>query len=197
MTIGWDPDTYLALMAGEVADYEGLQAQLVDASLRAPARSILELGTGTGETACRILAAHPDARMVCIDGNADMLVAAGRALDPARVRLEQRRLEDSLPAGPFDLVISALAVHHLDGPGKADLFRRAREVLAPGGAFVLADVVVPDDPDDAYTSIDWEMDKPSRIDEQLAWLTAAGLDAVVHWRYRDLAVLVGTVGPPE
>ena len=32
------------------------------------------------------------------------------------------RLEDPLPPGPFDLVVSALAGHYLDGPTKADLF---------------------------------------------------------------------------
>jgi tRNA (cmo5U34)-methyltransferase len=34
------------------------------------------------------------------------------------------RLEDALPVGNIDLVVSALAVHHLDGAGKADLFAR-------------------------------------------------------------------------
>ena len=41
------------------------------------------------------------------------------------------------PAGPFDLVASALAVHHLDGPGKAELFRRLAGVLA-GALLALA-----------------------------------------------------------
>jgi cyclopropane fatty-acyl-phospholipid synthase-like methyltransferase len=55
------------------------------------------------------------------------------------------RLEDPLPGGPFDLVVSALAVHHLRAPGKADLFRRIAEQLTPGGRFVMGDVVVSDD----------------------------------------------------
>ena len=38
--------------------------------------------------------------------------------------LRVSRLEDALPEGNFDLVVSALAVHHLDGAGKADLFAR-------------------------------------------------------------------------
>jgi len=47
----WNPDSYLALMRREVADYERLQAEVVDATREIDARSILELGTGTGETA--------------------------------------------------------------------------------------------------------------------------------------------------
>jgi tRNA (cmo5U34)-methyltransferase len=101
-------------------------------------------------------------------------------------------LEDALPAGPFDLVVSALAVHHLDGPGKAELFARVHEVLAPGGRLVLGDVVVPEDPADVVTPIDGVYDRPSTVHEQLGWLAAAGFDAELVWRDRDLAVLAAT-----
>jgi tRNA (cmo5U34)-methyltransferase len=37
------------------------------------------------------------------------------------------RLEDPPPEGNFALVVSALAVHHLDGAGKADLFARVAD----------------------------------------------------------------------
>ena len=64
------------------------------------------------------------------------------------------RLEDALPVGNIDLVVSALAVHHLDGAGKADLFARIPARRRSGGRFVLGDVVVPDDPADVVTVID-------------------------------------------
>jgi tRNA (cmo5U34)-methyltransferase len=89
-------------------------------------------------------------------------------------------------------VFSALAVHHLDGAEKADLFARASAVLAPGGRFVLGDLVVPDDPADVVTPIDGTFDQPSTIEEQLGWLADAGLTPTLAWRERDLAVLVGT-----
>jgi SAM-dependent methyltransferase len=56
--------------------------------------------------------------------------------------------------GNFDLVVSASAVHHLDGAGKADLFARIAARLRSGARFVLGDVVVPDDPADVVTLID-------------------------------------------
>ena len=101
------------------------------------------------------------------------------------------RLQDPLPDGRFDLVFSALAVHHLDGPEKADLFRRVAEVLPPGGRFVLGDVIVPEDPADVVCPIDGIYDQPSSISEQLKWLEDAGFAPDVSWVDRDLAVLVG------
>jgi tRNA (cmo5U34)-methyltransferase len=88
-------------------------------------------------------------------------------------------------------VVSALAVHHLDGPGKADLFRRVARILAPGGRFVLGDLVVPENRADVVTEIDGVVDIPSSAADQLAWLEDAGLTASVSWSSHDLAVLVG------
>lgn len=186
----WDPDSYLALMAEEIADYEGLQTALLDAAAETRPERILDLGSGSGETARRVLSRFPEAELIGVDGNADMLGAARIALADYRVTLHQQRLQDPLPDGPFDLVTSALAVHHLDGAAKTDLFRRVREVVSPGARFVLADLVVPERPEDAYTEIDWVDDLPSSIDEQLGWLTDAGFSRDVRWRYKDLAVFV-------
>jgi tRNA (cmo5U34)-methyltransferase len=182
------PERYLQLMHDELPHYEELQEETARATADVEAQTILELGVGTGETARRVLALHPDARLVGIDASAEMLAYARERLPDAELRLA--RLEDPLPAGPFDLVVSALAVHHLDGPGKAALFRRVAAALAPGGRFVLGDLVVPDDPADVVTEIDGVYDKPSSAAGQLAWLREAGLDARIAWADRDLAVLV-------
>ncbi len=99
-----------------------------------------------------------------------------------------------MPEGPFDLVVSALAVHHLEGTGKAGLFQRIASTLDPAGRFVLADVVEPVDPSYVVTEIDPEVDHPSKLDEQLAWLEAAGLFPEVTWTHRDLVVIVGRPG---
>jgi tRNA (cmo5U34)-methyltransferase len=187
----WNPDEYLALMRAEVPDYERLQEELVAATRGVDARSILELGTGTGETAGRVLDAHPRAHLTGIDSSEPMLDRARRSLDGARATLWLGRLQDPLPRGPFDLCVSALTVHHLDGPGKADLFGRLGAVLTSGGRFVLADVIVPEDPADAMTPLSPDYDLPSTIDEQLSWLADAGFSADVSWRHRDLAVVRG------
>jgi tRNA (cmo5U34)-methyltransferase len=133
---------------------------------------------------------HPGAQLLGVDSSASMLDAARARLPTERVELRVGRIEDELPAGPFDLVASALCVHHLEAEEKARLFERVRTVLRPGGRFVLADVVVPDDPADARTPLTPGFDKPSGVAEQLRWLAAAGFDARVSWGEADLAVIV-------
>jgi tRNA threonylcarbamoyl adenosine modification protein (Sua5/YciO/YrdC/YwlC family) len=183
------PDTYLREIRDEVPAYDRLQDELAAASGQG-AGLILELGTGTGETARRLLERHPEATLVGIDRSPDMLAQASRSLPTERADLRVARLEDSLPPGPFDLVASALCVHHLDGAGKQDLFARVRAVLAPGGRFVLADVVVPLDPAEARTPLTPKFDVPSTVSEQLDWLGQAGFDARLVWEAGDLAVIV-------
>jgi tRNA (cmo5U34)-methyltransferase len=186
------PGTYEALMAKEVPSYDRLQREIAAAAGRERAAWILDLGTGTGVTARRILEVHPQARLVGLDESSEMLAAARHVLPP-EADLRVGRLEDPLPPGPFDLVVSALAVHHLDRAGKADLFCRVAQVLRRRGRFVLGDLIVPDDPHDVVTPIDGVYDQPSTVAEQLAWLQAAGFDATLSWLERDLAVLLGVL----
>ncbi len=183
------PDSYLELVRSEVPGYDRLQDAVAQATTGLHPRSILDLGAGTGVTSQRILAVHPRARLVAIDESDDMLEHARQAIPGGEFRIA--RLEDPLPSGPFDLVVSALAVHHLDGAGKADLFRRVAAVLSPGGRIVVGDVVVPKDPADAVAPIDEEYDKPSSAAEQVVWLEDAGFRARVTWTEGDLAVRVG------
>jgi tRNA (cmo5U34)-methyltransferase len=182
----WDPDTYLAEMAAEVPGYEELQEAVVAATAAVRAMRVLELGTGSGETALRVRAGHPEASWVGIDASEAMLARARERLPDADLRLQ--RLEDELPEGPFDLVVSALAVYHLDGAGKRDLFARVARVLQPDGLFVLGDVVVPPEGQEGPIDIDWEMDVPDSVADQLAWLRAAGFEAEASSVRIDLAV---------
>ena len=99
------------------------------------------------------------------------------------------RLEDPLPEQEFDLVVSALSVHHLDSEAKSDLFVRVAQRLRIGGRFVLGDVVIPEDAGDAVTPLEPDVDTPDDLPSQLTWLKAAGLSPSVVWTYKDLAVI--------
>jgi tRNA (cmo5U34)-methyltransferase len=182
----WDPDGYLEMVRREVPDYDRVQDELARATDGIDARRVLELGTGSGVTSRRVLARHPHAQLTGVDSSEHMLAAAD--LPGADLRLQD--LREALPEGPFDLVFSALAVHHLEGPEKADLIARVAAALAPGGRFVLADVVVPDDPADVVTPLDPGFDLPETVPDLLRWMGDAGLRARVSWQARDLAVLV-------
>lgn len=183
----FDPETYPELMRAEVPGYAELQDEVARAAAGLEPTDVLELGTGTGETAARILRLYPETRLTGIDSSPYMLAAARVELG-SEPMLIVARLEDPLPPGPYDLVFSALSVHHLDGEGKRDLFRRVAHVLRAGGLFVLGDVVVPADPADAVTPLTPEFDLPDTAADQLAWLEEAGFAARLAWSLRDLAV---------
>jgi tRNA (cmo5U34)-methyltransferase len=176
-----------------------------------PVRRVLDLGAGTGLLAAMVAGAHPDAEIVLLDGAAGML-------DQARERLGDRAsyavgdLGDPLPCGPWDAVVSALAVHHLDDAGKRALFARVHDALAPGGMFVNAEQILGPTPalDAEYlarhraaalalgaSEQEWqaalrrmEHDRCATVADQLAWLAEAGFaDADCPWRENRFAVL--------
>jgi tRNA (cmo5U34)-methyltransferase len=128
-----------------------------------------------------------------------MLAEACQTLRAARVDLRVGRLEEPLPRGPFDLVVSALVVHHLELHQKADLFGRIHAVVRREGRLVLGDVVTPDDPSDAVTPVEPEHDWPDSVEDQLESPRRAGFAPRVAWQRRDLAVMVGdrVTAPPQ
>ncbi len=76
-------------------------------------------------------------------------------------------MEDPLPDGPWDLVISVLSVHHLTDEQKRALVRRVRE---QSRALVIGDVV-----------------KGDQLDELAEWCGGE-----VAWEADDLAVVART-----
>jgi tRNA threonylcarbamoyl adenosine modification protein (Sua5/YciO/YrdC/YwlC family) len=188
----FSPGSYAEMIRADIPVYAHFQDELVSASGEGALR-LLELGTGTGETTARLLQHHPDAFLVGVDESEAMLSAARKRLPGDRVALRNSRLQDPLPEGPFDIVASALCVHHLVGAEKRSLFHRLREALGPGGRFVLADVVTPVDTADAVTSLTPGFDHPDSLADQLAWLAEAGFVTRVAWEHRDLAVIVADV----
>jgi tRNA (cmo5U34)-methyltransferase len=184
------PEHYLAEIQAEIPDYARLQDETAHATEGVDAGEILELGIGTGETTRRVLALHPNARLTALDESPPMLERARLEFPAATLVVAQ--LQDPLPPYPFDLVVSALVVHHLTPAEKRDLFARVAAALRPGGRFVLADVVVPDDPTEALTPLEQGYDLPDRLDAQVAWLRDAGLVPEVRWSSRDLAVVAAT-----
>jgi len=179
----FDPSTYDTLIRAEVPAYEELEDRVAHATAGVEAARILDLGAGTGETARRVRALHPAAAIVALDVSEAML----ERIDLDAVESVAQPLQAPLPSGPFDLVVSALAVHHLDGSEKRDLFARVRDVLRPGGRFVLGDVVVAER-EVAPLSVGY--DKPDRAADQLDWLRSAGFDARIDWEHDDLALIV-------
>jgi tRNA (cmo5U34)-methyltransferase len=169
----WNPETYLEAIRAEVPRYDELQDRTADAIPGAP-RRILELGIGTGETTRRVRERFPEAEITALDSSPEMVFRARELV--ADVRLA--RMEDPLPDGPWDLVISVLTVHHLESPQKRDLFRRVRE---QAGALVIGDVVLADV---EIAPIQPGVDFPDPAEDLAAWC-----DGEVVWQADDLAVI--------
>jgi len=168
-----NPDTYLDEIRTDVGHYDALQDASIDAIPLAPTR-VLELGVGTGETTRRLLERYPEAQVTGLDSTPEMVFHAKRLGIDARLA----RMEDPLPDGPWDLVISVLSVHHLDDDAKRDLFRRVRETSR---ALVLGDVVRTGE---QTVSLEDGVDFPAAAAEQAEWSGGE-----VTWQKDDLAVI--------
>lgn len=172
------------MIRADVPRYEDLQRAAIEAIPFAPKR-VLELGFGTAETTERIWAAFPEARITGIDSSPAMVFKA-RELGWEEMRLG--RIEDPLPDGPWDLVISVLTIHHLDGAGKLDLFRRVRE---QSRALVFGDVVeVP--AERRVATLTEGLDMPSPAADQAEWCGGE-----VVWEADDLAVIRAVYGSED
>ena len=105
----WKPDEYLERIRSRIPRYEELQEQAIAAMPFSPER-VLELGMGTGETTRRLIEAHPEAWVIGLDASPDMVFRARETYDDVQLA----RMQDPLPDGPWDLVISVLSVNELD-----------------------------------------------------------------------------------
>src|SRR4051812_1726301 len=105
---------YLALADGIPHRAEG-EGVLLD-HLPSRARRILDLGTGNGRLLALAQAERPEAGGVGLDISEPMLSAAReRFAGETRVELIQHDLSEHLPdLGRFDVVVSSLAIHHLE-----------------------------------------------------------------------------------
>jgi tRNA (cmo5U34)-methyltransferase len=168
-----DPETYLDAIRADIPRYDELQEATIEAIPFPPAR-VLELGVGTGETTKRLLERYPDAKVTGLDSQPEMVFKARE--HGIEVRLV--RMQDPLPDGPWDLVISVLSVHHLDEEQKRDLFRRVRD---QSRALVVGDVVIAEP---QVASLEEGVDMPSRADDMAEWCSGE-----VVWRADDLAVI--------
>jgi tRNA (cmo5U34)-methyltransferase len=172
----WEPETYLEVIRSEVPRYDELQQEAVRAIPFAPDR-VLELGMGTGETTRHLLEAYPDAWVIGLDSSAEMVFRLREEYDDVQLA----RMQDPLPDGPWDLVISVLSVHHLTDDEKQMLFRRVREQAR---ALVIGDVVKAEK---QVTPIDPDMDFPDTAEELAEWCGGE-----ITWAADDLAVVRAT-----
>ena len=172
----------------------------------APVQRVLDLGAGTGLLSAAVLKACPGAEVDLLDGSAEMLEQAQARLGADAGSVHVQDMRDPLPDGPYDAVVSALAIHHLEHAEQRRLFAEVFARLRPGGAFINAEQVAgpsarrTDDYDRVWdrharaagatreeveaARRRFELDHCADTETLLEWLRAAGfvdVDCVFRW----------------
>ena len=192
---------YLAL-ADEVphrAEGEGVLAEQVPRD----ARRVLDLGTGDGRLLALLQVDRPQMLGVGLDFSELMLDAAGkRFAGDERIELVKHDFAETLPPlGRFDVVVSSMAIHHLEHERKRSLYGEVFDLLEPGGVFAnfehvasatrrlhLAFFAAIDEPLEHEDPSDRLLD----VETQLRWLREHGFDDVdCYWKWLEMALLVG------
>ncbi|MCF2150272.1 class I SAM-dependent methyltransferase [Desmonostoc muscorum LEGE 12446] len=208
------------------ADYDNLRRILIPCfddfyktaveiipSNRLASLKILDLGAGTGLYSGMVQSIFPNAEFTLVD-------LAFEMLEKAQFRFSKMGKFPRILIGnyvevdlgdSYDLVISALSIHHLPDSDKQSLYQKIYNILNPGGMFVNADQVLGKTTDlEKLYRQHWlnsvlalgishedlkaaqkrmEYDCMTPLDVQLSWLEAAGFQNVDCW-YKNFSFTV-------
>ena len=214
--------THLGIKQGEydraIATLIPHYSELIDAAAHAVdviARltpAVVDLGTGSGTLAQKILKVRPKARLIGIDSDSTMLDAATRRLRGNIQTIEENFEQIRIPR--CDVVSASFSLHHIPtGRRKGALYKRCFTSLRPGGMFVSADCYLADSTKfqhrdrqawldhlkKAYTPKKAENflrtwakeDVYFTLEREIELLKEAGFATEVTWRKDSFAVIVG------
>jgi len=202
--------------------YHRSHAVIVDLLPKDRPIEVLDLGTGTGLLAERILASAPDARVTCLEFSPKMLEQSRRRLASGggRVDFVGANINSWVPKQEYDAVVScnALVYRDIDLP---ECYAKYARALKSDGIFLNSTVVKTPDlpalaalaqriaPTDGHPPSQEVLDFSKTagreiahfgddslavartIEEHLALLSAAGLNATCAWQYLTQVVIAG------
>jgi tRNA (cmo5U34)-methyltransferase len=198
--------------------YEEMLDTLVDSlpSMKHDGCQVIDLGCGTGSLSQKLLEAHPEVELICLDMASGMLdLAKERLQEYPNIDYVLSDLYDYEFGDNADLVISSLALHHLvTDQDKKMIYRRIFDNLRPGGSFLNADIVLGSDqgmqglylqrwiefmdrslPKDEVADVIQRYhreDSPAKLYDHLRWLDDAGFRSVdTIWKHLNFAIYYG------
>lgn len=178
---------------------------------------IIDLGCGTGTVAKIISDKYPNSKIVCLD-------IASKMIDIAKHKLSGHKNIEFIIGDfsiidfndKFDVVVSSLALHHLENDSdKKKFYRKIYDILLDSGQFINADVVLASTDYHQVININrwieymnksvpmdeilnnWipkykSEDRPAKLVDQLKWLEDIGFKSVdVIWKYYNFSVYGG------
>ncbi len=194
-------------------EFYGSALEILDCREKLGAVSILDMGAGTGLFSSLVDRLFPDAELTLIDISEKMLEKARKRFTGRKAQVNYITMDYSNEAieGNFDIIISALSIHHLGHSEKERLFQKLFSNLNDNGLFINADQVLGETPeiDAVYRSL-WikqvkekgatdamlaaafermKEDNMSPLSDQLNWLGTAGFSDVNCW-YKNFSFAV-------
>ena len=191
-------------------DFYSIGPEQLSCAGEAPA--ILDVGAGTGLYSAYLLERYPGAHLTLIDFSAEMLdLAKRRFAGYANTSYILGDYGDYNFTDTYDIVISALSIHHMNEAEKVAFYKRVHDMLSPTGEFLNADIVKSESPilNEQYTK-QWlayvlqqeggavihervknsmHLDDPSTVADQLQWIHDVGFSvADCVYRFRNFAV---------
>lgn len=194
-------------------DYYKNTTRFIASNIAEPKR-ILDLGAGTGLLSYFWYQYFPASEYVLVDIADDMLEVARKRF--AGIETVSYRMTDyarELPVQDFDVIVSALSIHHLENGNKEKLFERICDKLPEGGLFINYDQFCAGQPDmDGWFDIYWEsqladsgltehdialwkerrkLDKECSVEEEMTMLGKKGFKSVkCVYSYHKFSVIV-------
>ncbi|MFN8447001.1 MAG: class I SAM-dependent methyltransferase [Caldilineaceae bacterium] len=173
---------------------------------------VLDLGAGTGLLSALLLTAFPNAQLTLADISTGMLdKARQRFADRSDITYQTVDFIEQPLTGRYDLVVSALALHHTQPERLKSVFAKVYDVLEPGGLFMNADQALGTTPENEQKYADnWlrtalskgctqteievafermKADKTAKLADQLTWMSEVGFQQVDCW-YKNYRFVV-------
>lgn len=194
-------------------DFYGITLSAAISDIENP--NILDIGAGTGLLSSFLIKKYPKATFTLIDLSEKMMdMAKERFINYPNVKYIIGDYTKYTFSEKYDIVASALSIHHLEDESKKELYKKIYSILHKNGVFINADQVNGETPFiESFNKTIWiqsieksglsiedrnagyermKLDKEAKLNDQLTWLNDIGFtDVSCIYKYYKFAVMFG------